>query len=353
MGKNHQGTGHKKELIMSTSRRKMRSVHVHALNILTGVFLLVGSSVVHGQPAGGAAKYPSKPIRWVVPSTAGGGNDVMARLIGAKMTQHWGQPVIADNRPGAGGIIGSDIVAKATPDGYTILIVAGGFAINPFLYKKMPFDPVKDFERIVYLANAPLVLVVHSSVPVKSVQELIALAKSKPGELNYATSGIGTTSFLASELLRYMTGVRMVHVPYKGAGATAAAVISGQVHLAATIPNATVPHIRAGRVRALGVTSSKRLGIIPEVPTVAEQGLAGYEVVTAFWVLIPAKTPKSIINALNAEINRILQMPETRQEFEAIGFTPVGGTPEELTAVLRSEMARWSKVLKEVGVRPE
>lgn len=338
---------------MNESRWKTRSVHVHALSILTGALLLVGSAIVHSQSPGGAARYPSKPIRWVVPSSAGGGNDVMARLIGAKMTQHWGQPVIVDNRPGAGGIIGSDIVAKSAPDGHTILIVAGGFAINPFLYKKIPYDTLKDFERIVYVAHAPLLLVAHSSVPVSSVQELIALAKAKPGQLNYGTSGVGTTSFLASELLRYMTGVQMVHVPYKGAGATAAAVISGQVHLAATTPNATLPHARAGRVRALGVTSSKRLGVIPEVPTIAEQGLAGYDVVTAYWVLVPAKTPKTIINALNAEINRILQMLETRQEFEAIGFTPVGSTPDELTAVLRSEMARWSKVLKEVGVRPE
>ncbi|MBI4193846.1 MAG: tripartite tricarboxylate transporter substrate binding protein [Betaproteobacteria bacterium] len=313
----------------------------------------MSGAIVHSQPASGAAKYPSKPIRWVVPSSAGGGNDVLARLIGGKMTQHWGQPVVVDNRPGAGGIIGSDIVAKSAADGYTILIVAGGFAINPSLYKKIPYDTVNDFERIVYLANAPLVLVVHSSVPVNSVQELIALAKARPGQLNYATSGVGTTSFLASELFRYMARVQMVHVPYKGAGATAAAVISGQVHLAATIPNATVPHLRTGRVRALGVTSSKRLNIIPEVPTIAEQGLAGYEVVTAFWALVPAKTLKSIINALNAEINRILQMPETRREFETIGFTPVGGTSDELTAVLRSEMARWSKVLKELGVRPE
>ena len=298
-----------------------------------------------------APSYPSKPIRWVAPSSVGGGNDALARLIGAKMTEHWGQQVVVDNRPGAGGIIGNDIVAKAAPDGYTILIVAGGFAVNPSLYKKIPYDTLKDFERISYVAHAPLVLVAHSSVGVKSVRELIELAKAKPGQLNYATSGVGTTSFLAAELLKYMTGIKMVHVPYKGAGASSAAVIAGQVHLMAATPNATVPHVRTGRLNALGVTTATRLSILPDVPTVAEQGLPGYEVVTAYWILVPAKTPKAIIDALHGEIVRIVKMPETGKQFEAMGFTPVGSTPEELTAIVRSEMAKWSKVLKDIGVR--
>ena len=327
------------------------------LNRIRMLFAGIGIAVVaNGAPAQSQTpqeKYPSRPIRWVAPSSVGGGNDALARLIGAKMTEHWGQQVVVDNRPGAGGIIGNDIVAKAAPDGYTILIVAGGFAVNPSLYKTIPYDTLKDFERISYVAHAPLVLVAHSSVGIKSVRELIELAKAKPGQLNYASSGVGTTSFLAAELFKYMTKVQMVHVPYKGAGASSAAVIAGQVHLLAATPNATVPHVRTGRLRALGVTTTTRLNIIPEVPTIAEQGLPGYEVVTAYWVLVPAKTPKPIITALHGEMVRILKMPETRKQMESMGFTPNGSTPEELTAILKSEMAKWSKILKEIGVRPE
>ena len=318
-----------------------------------GIAIVASGAPAQSQTPHEKESYPSRPIRWVAPSSVGGGNDALARLIGAKMTAHWGQQVVVDNRPGAGGIIGSDIVAKSAPDGYTILIVAGGFAVNPSLYKTIPYDTLKDFERISYVAHAPLVLVAHSSVPVKSLRELIELAKAKPGQLNYASSGVGTTSFLAAELLKYMTGIKMVHVPYKGAGASSAAVIAGQVDLIATTPNAVVPHVRTGRLRALGVTSATRLSIIPEVPTIAEQGLRGYEVVTAYWVLVPAKTPKAIINALHDVIVGILKMPETQKQFESLGFTPVGSTPDELTAVIRSEMAKWSKVLKEIGVRPE
>lgn len=323
--------------------------------VIAGIgFAIVASSApAQSQTPNEKERYPSRPIRWVAPSSVGGGNDALARLIGAKMTEHWGQQVVVDNRPGAGGIIGNDIVAKAAPDGHTLLIVAGGFAVNPSLYKSIPYDTLKDFERISYVAHAPLVLVVHSLVPVKSLRELIELAKAKPGQLNYASSGVGTTSFLAAELLKYMTGVKMVHVPYKGAGLAAAAVIAGQVDLVATTPNAVVPHVRTGRLRALGVTSATRLSIIPEVPAIAEQGLPGYEVVTAYWVLVPAKTPKPIITALHAEMVRILKLPETRKQFEFLGFTPVGSTPEELTAIIRSEMAKWSKVLKEIGVHPE
>lgn len=330
---------------------------ISRLNRIRMLFTGIGiAMVISGTPAQSQTQqktqgYPSKPIRWVVPSSAGGGNDALARLIGGKMTEHWGQQVVVDNRPGAGGIIGSDIVVKAAPDGYTILIVAGGFAVNPSLYKKIPYDTLKDFERISYVAHAPLVLVAHSSVGVKSVRELIELAKAKPGQLNYATSGVGTTSFLAAELLKYMTGIKMVHVPYKGAGASSAAVIAGQVHLMAATPNATVPHVRTGRLNALGVTTATRLSILPDVPTVAEQGLPGYEVVTAYWILVPAKTPKAIIDALHGEIVRIVKMPETGKQFEAMGFTAVGSTPEELTAIVRSEMAKWSKVLKDIGVR--
>ncbi len=334
---------------MTNATSRIHRIH----RVFVGIGIAIVASGAFAQSQTPNEKYPSRPIRWVAPSSVGGGNDVLARLIGAKMTERWGQQVVVDNRSGAGGIIGSDIVAKSAPDGHTLLIVAGGFAVNPSLYKAIPYDTLKDFASISYVAHAPLVLVAHSSVGVKSVRELVELAKAKPGQLNYATSGVGTTSFLAAELFKYMTGVQMVHVPYKGAGLAAAAAVAGQVDLIATTPNATVPHVRTGRIRALGVTSATRLGIIPEVPTVAEQGLAGYEVVTAYWVLVPAKTPTRIINALHEVIVRIVNLPETQKQLEFLGFTPVGSTPDELTAILRSDMAKWSKILREIGVRPE
>jgi tripartite-type tricarboxylate transporter receptor subunit TctC len=300
-----------------------------------------------------AADYPSKPIRFVVPSSPGGGADVLARSLAPKLTDALGKVIVVENRAGAGGIIGYEIVAKAPADGYTLLIVAGGYTLNPSLYTKLPYDTLRDFERVSLIACAPNLLVVHSSVPINSVQELIAFAKAKPRYLNYASSGVGTTSYLSAEIFKAMTGVDMVHVPYKGAGESTSAAIAGQVHLIFSTPNALVPQAKAGRVRALGVTSARRLPIIPEVPTIAEAGVAGYEVNNCYGILVPAKTPVSIVGKLNREIVRVVRVPDMRSHLENLGFDVLGSTPEQFTAFAKADMAKWARELKAAGIQPQ
>ena len=333
----------------------MFSNSVSALRGAAFIALAVLAGPVHaqGRSQREAADYPSKPIRFVVPSSPGGGADVSARSLGPKLAEALGKPVVIENRSGAGGIIGYEIVAKAPADGYTILIVAGGYTLNPSLYTKLPYDTLRDFERVSLISCAPNLLVVHSSVPVNSVQELIAFAKAKPKYLNYASSGVGTTSYLSAEIFKARTGVDMVHVPYKGAGESTSAAIAGQVHLIFSSPNALVPHAKAGRVRALGVTSARRLAVIPEVPTIAETGLAGYEVNNCYGILAPAKTPGAIIAKLNGEIVRILKTPETRALLENLGFEVLGTTPEQFTAFAKADMAKWAKELKAAGIQPQ
>jgi len=324
--------------------------------MLCGILVLSASTfdIAHAQGLDrGTAEYPTKPIRFVVPSTPGGGADVLARSIGPKLADGLGKPVVVENRAGAGGIIGYEIVAQAPPDGYTMLIVAGGYTLNPSLYKKLPYETLRDFERVSLIACAPNLLVVHASVPVKTVQELIAFAKAKPKVLNYASSGVGTTSYLSAEIFKWMTGVEMIHVPYKGAGASTAAAIAGEVQLIFSAPNALMPHAKAGRVRALGVTSARRLPVLTEVPTIAEAGLPGYEVNNCYGILVPAKTPAKIVSKLNAEIVRILGMPDTRGRLESLGFEVLGTTPEQFTAFAKADMAKWAKQLKAAGIQPE
>jgi tripartite-type tricarboxylate transporter receptor subunit TctC len=333
--------------IVGNKVRSLRAAAIIALSIVAGP--------VHaqGRLPGEAADYPSKPIRFVVPSSPGGGADVLARSLAPKLADALGKVIVVENRSGAGGIIGYEIVAKAPADGYTLLIVAGGYTLNPSLYAKLPYDTLRDFERVSLIACAPNLLVVHSSVPVNSVQELIALAKAKPRYLNYASSGVGTTSYLSAEIFKAMTGVDMVHVPYKGAGDSTAAAIAGQVHLIFSTPNALVPQARAGRVRALGVTSARRLPIIPDVPTIAEAGVAGYEVNNCYGILIPAKTPVPIVNKLNREIVRVLRVSDMRSHLENLGFEVLGSTPEQFTAFAKADMAKWAKELQAAGIQPQ
>ncbi|MBY0270839.1 MAG: tripartite tricarboxylate transporter substrate binding protein [Burkholderiales bacterium] len=307
--------------------------------------LLLAATAVHAQT------FPSKPIRFIVPSSAGGGNDYLARLFGAKITENWGQQVLVDLRPGAAGILGSEIVAKAPPDGHTILIVATGYGLNPSLYAKLPYDTIEDFARVNLLAFSPNVLVVHPSLPVKSVKELIALAKSRPGELNYASSGAGTGGHLSIELMKYMAKINMVHIPYKGAGDATMAVVSGQVHMLMTAPGAAIPFIKAGRLRPLAVGSAKRVKALPEVPTMAEAALPGYEVDGFYGILAPGKTPRTIVDRLYAEFDRILKLPDVIQQLEAQGFEPVSYTPEKFTEYVKKEMQKWPPVFKAAGIK--
>jgi tripartite-type tricarboxylate transporter receptor subunit TctC len=306
-----------------------------------------------GKPASEAAGYPSKAIRLIVPSSPGGGADVLARSLGPRLAEIFGKPVVIENRSGAGGIIGYQMAAQAPADGYTLLIVAGGYTLNPSLYAKLPYDTMKDFERVSQIACAPNLLVINPSIPVNSVQEMIAFARAKPKFLNYASSGVGTTSYLSAEIFKAMTGVDMVHVPYKGAGDSTAATIAGQVHLIFSTPNALVPQVKAGRLRALGVTSARRLPLIPDVPSIAEAGLPGYEVNNCYGILAPAKTADAIVRKLNAELVRILRQPDARAHLENLGFEVLGTTPEQFTAFARSDMAKWARELKAAGIEPQ
>ena len=345
---------------MISVERKRTHVDSLTQRMVAGAFalLVIMGSVHAGQAwAQGAARtaidYPAKPIRVVVPSSVGGGLDILIRIIGPVMTESWGRQIIVDNRAGAGGLIGSEIVARSAPDGYTLLMVAGGYTLNPSLYAKLPYDTIRDFERVTLIAFAPNLLVVHASIPVHSVKELIAFARARPNFLTYASSGVGTASYLSAEIFKRMTGVEMVHVPYKGGGDSNAAAVAGQVHLIFSAPNAMIPHVKSGRVRSLGVTSSRRLPVIPDVPTIAEAGLPGFDVSGGFGMLAPAHTPKQIITKLNTEIVRILRLPGIRNQIEALGFDIVANTPEEYTAYAKADMAMWAKALKEAGIMPE
>jgi tripartite-type tricarboxylate transporter receptor subunit TctC len=329
------------------------------LLICVATFLLLLFLAVDGKAADPQSqspsdvdKYPSKPIHAVVPSSAGGVNDVLARLFGAKMTEHWKQQVVVDIRPGAGGIIGFENVAKSAPDGYTILIVAGGYAFNTLLYSKLPYDTFKDFERVTIVVFAPNVLVVHPSVPVYSIRELIALAKARPEALNYASSGVGTGSYLSAELFMRLADIKMTHVPYKGAGESTTGVVSGEAPIIFSAFSNVEPFIASKRLRALGVTSSKRMSVLPAVPAICEE-LPGYEMQNFYGVLVPAKTPRPIINKLHGEILRIMNLPDVRERLIALGFVPVGNSPEEFTVYVQSEIVKWGKTFKELGIKPE
>jgi len=311
------------------------------------VFLVLGASTT----AAAQNKYPSKPIRLIVPVAPGGGTDFIARLLGQKLNEAWGEPVIVDNRPGAAGNLGVEIAAKAVPDGYTVVIPITSFPINPSLYAKLPFDTVRDFAPITLVASAPLLLVVNPKLQVNSVKELIALAKAKPGALNFANSGSGTTAHLAGEMFKRMAGVDIVSVPYKGGGPAVIDLIAGNVQMYfSTIP-AALTQVKAGRLRALAVTGGKRMSEISDIPTVSESGLPGFEVVAWFGMFAPARTPQPVVRKLNAELVRILNASEVREKMAGHGLIPGGNTPEQLGSFLKAEIAKWSKVIMDANIR--
>ena len=329
-----------------------KALGVRAVALLA-MLTLAAALQAQGRSTRDIRAYPVKAIRFIVPSSPGGGADVLARVVGARLAEIFGKPFVIENRSGAGGIIGYEMVAQAPADGYTLLIVAGGYTLNPSLYAKLPYDTLKDFERVSLIACAPNLLVINPAIPVTSVKELIAFARAKPAYLNYASSGVGTTSYLSAEIFKTMTGVDMVHVPYKGAGESTAAAIAGQVHLIFSTPNALMPQVKVGRLRALGVTSARRLPAIAEVPSIAEAGLAGYEVNNCYGLLVPARTPEVIVRKLNAETVRVLRQPETRAQLEGLGFEVLGTTPEQYTAFAISDLAKWAKDLKAAGIKPQ
>ena len=296
--------------------------------------------------------YPAKPIRFIVTFAAGGGTDIFARAIAFKFTETWGQPVIVDNRAGGNGNIGTDIVAKAPPDGYTILLTTNAtIAINPHL-QKLPYDPVRDFEPVSLVAALPFVLVAHPSLAAKSVSELIALAQAKPGQLNYGSSGGGGGAHLSGEMIQTMTGIRMTHVPYKGAAPALIALLSGEVQFMFVSILTVTPLVDSGKVRALGVTSARRSPSLPNVPAMAETpGLAGFETDLWYGMLAPAKTDARIVNQLYRETSRILALPDLKGRFEPTGTVMVGSTPKEFAATIKSDLAKWAKVIKASGAK--
>ncbi|HEY6863693.1 MAG TPA: tripartite tricarboxylate transporter substrate binding protein [Burkholderiales bacterium] len=295
-----------------------------------------------------AQAYPEKPIRFIV----GPGPDSLARVFGQKMTEAWGQPVIVEQRGGGGGTISAEAVAKAPPDGYTLLLATGTHTINPSVYKTS-YDIVRDFAPVTLIGSTPFVLAVHPSVPVHSVAELIALAKSKPGKLNYGSGGSGTPPHLATEMLKVMAGIDMVHVPYKTVPAAITDLVAGQIQVMFTVGPAGLPQIRAGRIRGLAVSTAKRSAFAPELPTVAESGLPGYDVFGWNGVLVPAGTPKAIIAKLHDAIVGAMKEPAVRERMAGFGFEPVGNTPEEFGEFVKTDIARWAKVVKQSGAKAE
>lgn len=305
-----------------------------------------------GSPA--AQDYPTKPIRLVVPFTPGGSTDILARLIGIKLYESFGQQVIIDNRPGAGGNIGVDLVAKSAPDGYTLVMGhIGTFAVNPTLYTKLPYDPIKDFQPITLLAKIPNMLAVNPSLPAKSVKELIAMAKAKPGALNYGSGGNGSAAHLATEYFKLLAKVDIVHIPYRGTAPAVTDLIAGQVSMMITGVPPLLQQVKAGKLRALGVATAQRLALLPELPTIAEAGVPGYEATQWYGILVPAKTPPAIVAKLNAEIVKALQRPEVKERLAADAAVPVGNKPEEFGAYIKAEIARWRPVVKASGAKPD
>lgn len=304
--------------------------------------------------AGAAAQtYPTRPIRMIVPQSAGGSTDLVARVLAQRLSDAVDQPVIVDNRPGAGSLNGTDIVAKAAPDGYTLLVVAASFTINPSIRKNLPFDPVRDFVPISQLVTLSHILVVHPSVPVKSVKELIALAKARPGELNYGSSGIATSTHMAAELFLHMTATNMVNVPYKGGAPGMTALLGGQVQLYFATISTAIPHIRTGKLRALGVTTAKRSVAAPEFPTLSEAGVPGYEHSSWVGMLAPAKAPQAVVAKLHGESARVVQAQEAKALLLREGLEAVGNSPKEFDAIVKSEVAKWQKVVKAAGIQAQ
>ena len=310
--------------------------------LLTGLLL---AAIAQAQP------YPAKAVRLVVPFAAGGSTDIIGRTVGQKLSEIWGQPVVVDNRPGGSTVIGTDVVAKSPPDGYTLLVTPAPFTIVPGLISKLPYDPAKAFEPITLVNTTPLVVIVNPSVPAKNVKELIALAKRKPGALNFGSSGSGGTNHLAGELFNTMAGVKMVHIPYKGNAPALTDLVGGHVDLLFNGLTSAMPLIRSGKARVLAVTSLKRTTSLPEVPTLDELGLRGFQAVAWNGLSAPARTPKEVIAKVNADVVKVVHTPELVERLKAEGSDPVGSTPAEFAAFLREEIARWTKVIQFAGVK--
>ncbi len=299
------------------------------------------------------AEYPERPIRLVLPIAPGGTTDIVARIVAQRMQERLGQPLVIENRPGAANIVGTDLVAKAEPDGYTLLMATSGHATNPSVYAKLPYDSVNAFSPIIHLTSTPNVFAVAAGSHIKNIKELVQAAKAEPGKITYSHAGLGQTQHLSGELLGVMAGINIVHVPYKGGAPAIVDALSGQVAMVIAGVPPLVPHMKSGKLRPIAVTSSRRFESFPDVPTVAEQGFPGYEV--DFWVgmMAPSKVPVAIVNRLNAEANAVLRMPEIRRQLVEKGAEPVGGSPADFQAMVTKDMQKWAKLVKTIGLPPQ
>jgi tripartite-type tricarboxylate transporter receptor subunit TctC len=324
-------------------RRRFVRLHVATWTAAWLMGLLSAACVFQ---ASAADVYPHRPVRLIIPYPPGGAGDFVGRLLGAKLTEALGQQFVNDNRPGGGQLIATQLAAQAQPDGYTLFLASATHGINPGLRKKLPYDSIKDFAPITLVASSPLIFVAHPSLNVGTIQELVALAKARPGKINYGSSGPGTGGHLSVEMLKWMTHIDMVHVPYKGAGPALTALVAGQVQLVCTSPLAALPFVRDGRLRGLAMTSRTRSQAAPDIPTVAESGVPGYESTLWYALLAPAGTPKPIIKRLHAETVRIIHLPDVTAKLRGLGADPIGSSPEELSKFLKTEIARWTEVIR-------
>ena len=318
------------------------------------VLLCAATYVGLVMPVCAQQNYPTRPVRFVVPFAPGGSTDTLARTIGVKLADALGQQVVVDNRTGANGDIGMEIVARSRPDGYTIVLgYIANLAIAPSLYAKMPYDPVKDFAPITQPASSPNVLTAHPSVQAKTLQELIALAKAKPGQISFASTGVASVGHLTGELINNLAGIRMTHVPYKGSGQAVTDILGGHVQVMFSGFSSTLHHIRAGKLRALAVTGPKRSSALAEVPTISEQGFPGVEATAWYGILAPAGTPKPVVAQLHGDLVRVLKQPDVVQKLDGLGFEIVGSTPEQFSAYIRTEIKKWEKVVRASGAKPD
>jgi tripartite-type tricarboxylate transporter receptor subunit TctC len=311
----------------------------------------LGTSVIRAE-ALGAEVYPQRAIRLIVPYPPGGAGDIVGRMLSSKLGEAMGQQIVVDNRPGGGQLIATQLAAKAAPDGYTLFLASTTHAINPGLLKQLPYDSIKDFAPITLVADSPLIFVAHPSLGAANIPELVALAKSRPGRINYGSSGPGTGGHLSVELLKWMTGIDLVHVPYKGAGPALTDLIGGQIQVMCTSPLPALPHVKSGRLMGLAMTGRTRSRAAPEIPTVAESGVPGYESTLWYAMLAPAATPQALIQRLQAETTRVIRLPEVTERLLAQGAEPIGNSPQELAKFLQTEIERWTKLIRQADIRP-
>mgnify|MGYP001009792321 CR=1 FL=1 len=321
------------------------------LPAMTATLLFATLATAHAQPS--PQWSPTRPVRLIVPFPPGGSTDLVARVVGQKMADAWGKQVVIDNRPGANGMIGSEVVAKSAKDGYTLMVNGANFVTSPSLYRKAPYDPLRDFEAISLIAFGPNVLVAHPSLPAKSVQELIAFAKAKPGEVTFASGGPGGAQHLAGELFNSLAGIHMTHIPYKGSAPGLTALIGGEVVVGFADMLITLPHVKSGKLRALAVTGGTRSNLIPELPTVGEAGLKGYAVTAWFGLLAPAGTPADIVNRIQQESLKAMGTPALKERLLSQGAIPSGNTPAEFARFIAAEAAKWAKVVKDAGIKAD